>query len=379
MLGRGSNRPFPKMLAAAAVVLVAAAIVCWLVRSFARPPSAHHADRKQLAEVPAGADLSGVPGTTHRVDIPVALLADYYEHITEHTPPRDPSGSMQRRERHYRAPGDPFGRMSSAAGKGEADAQLRATLEIWEKGFRSGGQDPDVLADVVWLVDRSSLSPEVLMDAGRALDFLIGDKVAAQFFNVALEKAQQSYKTAPSDDPSARRLLDAMDQTKALWRLRDFVGLEKRFALAMTLYPPLSVESRRAGCLYATAVYYQNRPDDAVATILKVWEQDRQIGDLGALEKSDVAEMNWLTGGYLFSARRFKDAIPYYQAFLRTDDGRKRDGADFLSICLAQTGQIGPSDTLRREYGLPALARRVSEPTAAPLPLNSRIQGGGLP
>ncbi|MGA2496581.1 MAG: hypothetical protein ABSH20_02500 [Tepidisphaeraceae bacterium] len=54
--------------------------------------------------------LTPAPGAVRpagkTVTLPVILLADYYEHRVEHAPPRDPSGAMQRRERHYRAPAD---------------------------------------------------------------------------------------------------------------------------------------------------------------------------------------------------------------------------------------------------------------------------------
>lgn len=341
-----------RLVAFCAVLCAALCLAVWITSSILTSGRGQRPEQGASASIEAGRNSTPFGGRP--ADVPVALLADYYEHITEHTPPRDPSGSMQRREHFYVAPHDPFDLMRAASGTSQADAELRTKLDTWEKGFRAGKNDSDIIDDMAWLAERSSLSPETLLDVGRAFNFLLGDKVAAAFFDVALDKAQEKYKSTQAGDPSAQPLLHALDQTKALWTLHDFIGLEKRFVLATALYPQLSVESRRSGCLYATAVYYQNRPDDAAAAIFNVWDKDKQAGDLGVLEKSDIAEMNWLTGGYLFSARRFNEAIPYYQAFLATDDDRKPRAARFLSICLTQVGRAKDAETVRQEYGLAA-------------------------
>ena len=132
------------------------------------------------------------------VEVPVALLEDYYEHTIEHTAPRDPTGAMQRRERHYRAPGDPFGILEQRLGKANADAALlrkiRQWREKWEAGKlarpperadvvqlrqRFGGRlspgvrAPNTLdADVGDLARHSSLKANDLLEIGRAFDFL---------------------------------------------------------------------------------------------------------------------------------------------------------------------------------------------------------------
>src|SRR5437588_7185312 len=63
----------------------------------------------------------------------VGLLADYYEHGIEHTPPRDPSGAMQRREHQYRAPADPLDLIRSKLKSDADDGALRHKFDEWEK------------------------------------------------------------------------------------------------------------------------------------------------------------------------------------------------------------------------------------------------------
>jgi tetratricopeptide (TPR) repeat protein len=222
------------------------------------------------------------------------------------------------------------------------------------------------------LARQSSLKANDLLEIGRAFDFLEGDEAAVVWFGAALDKAQAEYDKTQPGDPAARPLLYQLEQTKALWRLNDYRALEKRFALAMALNPPLSVESRRAGCLHATTLYYQGRAGDAADAILKVWEQQKQAGDLGALEKSDFGEMDWVTALYLYSARRYDEAIPYYQAFLQTDDNRKRSGAMMFANCLTMAGKKDEAEQVRKQYGIPtpttrpARMRRTTMPATRP-------------
>jgi tetratricopeptide (TPR) repeat protein len=312
------------------------------------------------------------------VEVAVATLRDYYEHTIEHTPPRDPTGAMQRRERHYRSPGDPFGILEERLRKSDADVALSEKMRHWRQKWeagklarpaeasglaqmrqRFGGQLPSIVlapsaldADVGDLARQSSLKANDLLEIGRAFDFLEGDEAAAVWFQAALAKAQTEYDKTEAGDPIARPFLYQLEQTTALWRLSDYQALEERFALAMALNPPLSVESRRAGCLHATVLYYQGRSDDAADAILKVWEQQKQAGDLGALEKSDFGEMGWVTALYLYSARRYDEAIPYYRAFLLTDDNRKPSGAMMFANCLTMTGKKDEAELVRKRYGI---------------------------
>jgi RNA polymerase sigma factor (sigma-70 family) len=290
------------------------------------------------SEAVAPVSLPGF-GPLRPVDSTVALLADYYEHGFEHTPPRDPSGAMQRREQHYRTPGDPFELLDAKLTDKPEDKELGSAVRRWKDNWLHGteavGPPPLDQAAI-----QSSLRGDALIEIGRAFAFLSSDRAASAWYRAGLSKAVEQYKSVPPGDPSARPLLYALEQTKSLWQARDYLSLEKRFALAMALNPPLSVESRRAGCLHATALFYQQRYNEASDAIFKVWEQDRQAGDLGAMEKSDFGEMYWVTSLYLYCAGRYEEAIPQYEQFLKTDDGRRQQGAQMLIRCMLQAGKF---------------------------------------
>ena len=271
-------------------------------------------------------------------DVPVAPMADFYEHGIEHTPPRDPSGAMQRRERFYSAPADPFEILTVHLSSSDADRAFGREVARWEGDWKRGSGSADVPLGLDELAAASSVKAEALLEAGRAMQFLSGEQAAAAFFRVGLARAQEQYKSTQPGDPAARALLRLLDQTRVLWQLRDYKSLEQRFALAERLNAPLSVEARRAGCLHATALFYQGRNDDACQTIFRVWDEDNQAGDLGALEKSDFGEMYWVTSLYLYCAGRYKEAVPYYEKFIRTDDNRRQQGVQMLIMCLERSG-----------------------------------------
>jgi hypothetical protein len=287
------------------------------------------------------------------VDIPLALLCDYYEHVREHVPPRDPTHPLQQRERHYFTPSDPFDAIATRLSSSQPDTALRAQLAAWERQWASGRTaSPAQLRELELLAAPSSLKAEVLLDAGRALNFLAGDDAAAAFFRAAIAKAEEQYRQTAVGDPAALPLLDQLQQTRALWRLRDDATLARRFALAARLYPTLSVETRRSECLLAHSLYYQGRSEDAANIILRLWEEDRQASDLGVADKSDFAEMDWLSGLYLAAARRYGEAVPYFNAYLQHGEDRKLEAVQYLAVCLKHLGRKSDADELLKKYGV---------------------------
>jgi hypothetical protein len=250
-----------------------------------------------------------VAGDFKPVDIPVGLLCDYYEHGVEHAPPRDPSGVMQKRELFYAAPHDPFC-VDNSAFAGRDDRAFLAKLESlrssWERGEALNSAELGVLE---FLAARSSLSTVGLLDMGRGMDWALGDRGAAAFFRAGLEKASRENGTPGGG--AASPILHVLHQTKALWRLRDYQALEMRFAISRRLSPPLSPEARRAGYLYADVLYCQHKNEEAAAAIVAVQAQNLIAGDLGALDRSDLPEMDWTQGLFLYEAAHFDAAAAY--------------------------------------------------------------------
>lgn len=320
--------------------------------------------QRNVAALPANFGVHGLKPA----EVPIAMLADYYEHDLEHAPPRDPSGAMQRRERFYLAPHEPFELLRTNLTDSFADRSLRSQLDALETSWhRDGASRP--AADLQALTTRSSLSPQILLEAGRGFDFLAGDELAASFFRAAFTKAAAQYQNTQSGDPAALAFLRELEQTKALWRLQDYPALEKRFALAMALYPPLSPDARRSAYLHALAINREGHHEEAAQAILAVDQQHKQAGDLGALDKSDIGEMEWVTATYLYSARQYAQAIPYFQSLLQTGDSRSPNGARLLVNCLTRTGQIQAAQAIRMRYGITAAARLpASAPATSPVP-----------
>jgi len=75
--------------------------------------------------------------------------------------------------------------------------------------------------------------------------------------------------------------LHLIDQTRALWRTKDYSALEMRFRLAAA-EPLLSVESRRAGCLLVDAAVWGAIHREAADTNLPVQAEHDRVGDLGS-------------------------------------------------------------------------------------------------
>jgi hypothetical protein len=246
--------------------------------------------------------------------LPIALLCDYYEHGIEHAPPRDPSGSMQRREQFYRTPPEPIDFLCAQLKANPADEVARRLLLSWQSEWMMGNAKVCSVPSAGQLakaVEGSSLNDLAILDAGRGFNWLVGDEFAAQFYKAALDKAFRVRKDVRAGDPSCLDFLHGLDQTRALWRVNDYEGLELRFRFARRFNLPLSVESRRAGCLLVDALYYQNRIDEALNVLGQVQAEDDRVGDLGTLDRSDFYEMDYLHGFLLQGAGRNAAALPY--------------------------------------------------------------------
>lgn len=310
----------PRLIALASLTLIiGTALLLWGALSFRRSSPAsfiiHHSPLTIISTASFAQPQKypcPIEGDFKEVDIPVGLLCDYYEHRIEHAPPRDPSGVMQKRERFYAAPHDPFELLASVATAAPTDKAFTTALSSfrseWEAGKSSNDQKLNSLDEAA---AQSSRKSDALIDAGRAMNWLSGDEAAVVFFHAGLTKAAVEYARARVDGETALSLLHALDQTKALWRVKHYVALEGRFMLAARLNSPGSPEQRRAGYLYADTLYYQEKYSEAARAICGVLQDDTVAGDLGSLERSDISEMNWTTGFFLMRAGRFEEAAPY--------------------------------------------------------------------
>jgi tetratricopeptide (TPR) repeat protein len=356
------NRLFKKdrwAAGAGLVALVVAAALCYR--------SLNRGGRDGSLDLSRARAVSGLPDL-RPADVPLALLGDFYEHLAEHCPPRDPTHPLQLRERFYRPPADPFDAMISLLGGNQPDRTLKEELDTLERQWARGEvPSPTRLRELETLAAGSSLRAEVLLDAGRSLDFLMDDQAAAVFFRAGLTKAKQQYEHTPPGDPSALPLLYQLDQTKALWRLQDNTALAQRFELAARLYPGLSVEARRSQYLYANSLFNLGKSQEAADTILRLWRQHEKAGDLGTIDPSDRAEMDWVSGLYLSSARRYEMAIPYLKRFLQSNDNRKPMAARYLSICLRHLGRSQEAEGLLARYHR-STRPAVSRPPVHPVP-----------
>jgi tetratricopeptide (TPR) repeat protein len=253
----------------------------------------------------------GIEPASLRSDTALGLLCDYYEHGLEHAPPRGPDGVMQRREHSYQTPHDPMEFLQGRLTDAPDDRKLSRALTAFEGEWLAGGAITAVDYHFEDLAQRCSLDAVTLLEAGRGFAFLSGDELAAALFRAGMAKARVAYEGVAPGDPKARPLLLELDQTKALWRLGDYPALERRFRLARRLNPLLSVESRRAGCLLADSLFYQDRFVEAAEVILHVQSENARVGDLGTLDRSDRYEMEYLQGYLLSSAGRFEEAIEH--------------------------------------------------------------------
>jgi len=158
-----------------------------------------------------GTDPAGeFAGTFENVDIPVGLLCDYYEHGVEHAPPRDPSGVMQRRERFYRSPRDPFEQSTF-----RKDPTLSTVLFRYEDDLRAGKPATGRVELLQRLADSDNLTSLDLIEVGRALNWIEGDEAATILFKAGLVKAKRlGHEVALS----AIRETFVFEQQPGVWR-----------------------------------------------------------------------------------------------------------------------------------------------------------------
>lgn len=311
----GTGR-WSRIAAAAAVLAVTVLLVTLSVRGI-RP---EHGSIALVATDAAYPPWRRSPGTISGLlcrgvaDVPVGLLCDYYEHGIEHAPPRDPSGVMQRRELRYRAPGDPADVVSRRAAAAQPWGQLKDLYREYIGQLSAESGSRTAIARLEHSLSESPISPVELLDVGRAVNWLGDSEDAARLYVVAINCALSDRQIFRPDSQEAQQLLARLDQTKALWDVKAYSALERRFHLAARLNPALSAESRRAKYLEADALYYQGFANAAATLITQVQAEHLQVGDLGQLERSDVPEMEWAQGLFLYHAGRFADAVPHLRA-----------------------------------------------------------------
>jgi hypothetical protein len=283
-----------------------------------------------------------IAGDFKSVDIPVGLLCDYYEHRFEHAPPRDPSGIMQKRERFYAAPGDPTEKVDVSTGADSPERRLAAGIDALISHRQSEHADGrSSLNSFEEALYNSSLEPDLLLECGRAAQWLIDDQYASAFFHAGLVKARAEYSAFPSGNPASLPLIHALDETKVLWRSKDYASLEARFVLARQLNAPLSPESRRAGYLLADVLFYQRRYKQAADVISKVQSEHERVGDLGAMDASDSPEMAWTLGLMLYYAERYDESIPFWKLVARGGSSQRAGYAlPYLIDAAGRTGRL---------------------------------------
>jgi tetratricopeptide (TPR) repeat protein len=256
---------------------------------------------------------------------------------------------MQKRERNYATPPDPFESLASKLTDKPADTALRREIAAWESDYRSGSPAAQSrLASLEAAAAQSSLEAVSLLDAGRAMNYLAGDATGACFYRAGLAKAAVQYKGLQPRDPGAEVLLHTLDQLKALWRLNDYYAMEQRFSLAMSLNPPLSVEARRAGYLHAEMCYYQGRYEEAAEAMQAVQREHEKAGDLGAADGSDVYEMNYIRGLMQYCAGHYEEAIPLFE---KVHGGERDELVSRLVIhCLLECDRISEAGACYERY-----------------------------
>jgi hypothetical protein len=200
------------------------------------------------------------------------------------------------------------------------------------------------------LKESNRLDFKTLMEIGRAVSFLDGDEHACCWYRAAIAKGTVECRGVRIDDAKATSALALLDQTRALWRLGDYIALEARFSLALNLTAPLSATSRRFRFLHSEMLYRQERFDAAADAIVELEARNREAGDLGDFDKLDFHEMSWVAGLFLYGCGRFSDAIPRLEATVSPRGEHSNDAQRFLVVSYAKTGRVDDANRCFGEY-----------------------------
>ena len=90
---------------------------------------------------------------------------------------------------------------------------------------------------------------------------------------------------------------------------------------------------------------------EAAETIAQVEAEHDRTGELGALESSDVPEMEWTRGLFLMAAGRFPEAIPVLDACARHGGPHRADSQGLAVLGLVRCNRL--SEAGRRIKNLP--------------------------
>jgi len=324
------------------VTVVVFAVLAYQIDTSDGARSSSSVGREELASYPSGKKSLSA-------DVPIALLSDYFEHGLEHAPPRDPRGVMQKREGYYQPPHDPVSFLGGKLTGTSSDRRLARLVGAWSDRFVQGLVSTTSQIELLeQAAGDSSIDPISLLQAAQSFQFLEGDAMALAFIRAGLTKAERQFAAMRSGDQRALPLLHQLDQTKVLWKQKDYVALERRFRLARRLYPPLSIQSRRAGYLLADALFYQHRCKEAETVVMGVMGEHRRSGDLGLLDPGDWYEMTYQVGYLQFSAGDLEPAIQN----LRQVQGKgehDKDVATALFSAFLQTGRLSEAEKVRGE------------------------------
>lgn len=260
--------------------------------------------------------MAALPEGFRPVDLKVALLFDCYEHALENVPPRWDTSS---RQRNWKAPPPPVELLREACGMGilpmnhgqDARATLRAWIEDWDARLKRGILTTQTeLSELEGLLRETALPFDTLFKVGLAASFVDNDAHAACWFRAAIHSAEAQETTVVPV-----LLLGDLAQMGALWRIRDYVALDRRFSLEQKLCVTTSEpDSLRAAFLHAEMLYYQDRIADAAQTMARVKNQFQSASIRIRLDPVDTQELNWVLGMFLFHAGRAQDAEPHLRA-----------------------------------------------------------------
>lgn len=281
------------------------------------------------------------PTSPQPIEIPVPLLANYYNHRFENGPPRDAS-SIKRREYGNSIPRRPLTIIAPFSD----GSRLNTWLVNWERGEPTTAQR---LAEIDEAIASTSLSSSTLFELARALNYLDGDEVADHCFRAALARVPAVGGAFPHvSATSSKALLADLQQTGALWRVEDYASLIKRFDIESSLFAPSSPESRRADHAKAEAYYYSMNSAPAVAIVRDLWTRHQAANDLS---ESDWEEMHWVTALYERGANLDStNTIEHLRACIAMKGSHMRPATKLLVACLAERDMLPEAEQEFRRY-----------------------------